>query len=155
MGLSPLGSGDLEFLTKELMNLTFSRRTDLALAALHALAGAGGRKRTRSDLADEIGTTPSYLPQVIAPLARAGWVTSERGPGGGYRLGEAAFEARILDVIEAVEGPSRHDSCALGGGPCPESQCQMHAVWAEAHRILLEGFEDVPVLHSRDQGERT
>lgn len=135
------------------MNLTFSRRTDLALAALHALARADERKRTRPELADEIGTTPSYLPQVIAPLTRAGWVSSERGPGGGYRLSEAAFEARVLDVVEAVEGPSRQDSCALGGGPCPDSQCQVHAVWAEARRILLEGFEDVSVLQSRDQGE--
>lgn len=135
------------------MNLTFSRRTDLALAALHALAKAESYKRTRTDLADEIGTTPSFLPQVISPLAQAGWVSSERGPGGGYRLSDAAFTARVLDVIEAVEGPSKSGQCALGGGPCPESQCQVHAVWVAARRVLVEGFEDVPVLESRQLGE--
>lgn len=135
------------------MNLTFSRRTDLAIAALQSLARADDYKRARPDLADDIGTTPSYLPQVIAPLAKAGWVSSERGPGGGYRLSDAAYAARILDVVEVMEGPAQNGHCALGGGPCSESECQVHSVWAEARRILTEGFEDVPVLETREQGE--
>ena len=60
------------------MIVDFTRFTDLALTALQALARVGGRD-TRSDLAAETGTTPSFLPQVMAPMVQAGWVKSGRG----------------------------------------------------------------------------
>ena len=115
------------------MNVRFARRTDLALAALQVLAKAGGRV-TRSDLAEETGTTPSFLPQVMAPMVQAGWVKSERGPGGGYQLTDAA-EARLLEVVEATEGPTSDGRCVMRDGPCPgEVTCPIHAIWVEARR---------------------
>ena len=131
------------------MDIAFSRRTDLALSALRVLAMAEGRK-SRKSLAREIGTTASFLPQVMSPLIKAGWVTSGRGPGGGYQLAESAFEAHLLDVVEATEGPTTSGRCVLRDGPCPgEESCPIHAIWVEARRVLVEGFDVVPAL---DQG---
>jgi Rrf2 family protein len=134
------------------MNIGFNRRTDLALSALHALALAGGRVG-RTHLAREIGTTGSFLPQVMSPLVRAGWVVSERGPGGGYELTETAFEARLLEVVEATEGPTVDGRCILRDEPCPgEESCPIHAVWIEARRVLVEGFDEVPALQTTGRG---
>jgi Rrf2 family iron-sulfur cluster assembly transcriptional regulator len=137
------------------MNVRFARRTDLALAALQVLARARGRV-TRSDLAAETGTTPSFLPQVMAPMVQAGWVKSERGPGGGYQLTDAAFEARLLEVVEATEGPTSDGRCVMRDGPCPgEDTCPIHAIWVEARAVLVDGFDNVLALHSLNGGSHS
>lgn len=132
------------------MNLTFSRKTDLALEAIRALSGAPEEKLSRTDLAERIGTTSAYLAQVMPPLVSAGWIESERGPGGGYRLAGSAREARVLEVFEAVEGTASNGRCVLRDGPCPESSCEVHAIWAEARGVLMRGLDELRVL----QGER-
>jgi Rrf2 family protein len=135
------------------MNISFSRRTDLALAALQALASANQRM-SRIDLAKQIGTTSTFLPQVLSPLVLAGWVVSERGPGGGYELTEVASNASLLQVVEATEGPTANGRCVLRDGPCPgEVSCPIHTVWVEARRVLVDGFDLVPAFQT--QGDRT
>ncbi|MGA7271240.1 MAG: Rrf2 family transcriptional regulator [Acidimicrobiia bacterium] len=130
------------------MNISFQRRTDLALGVLRALAAAP-EVVAGADLADEVGTTVSYLPQVMAPLIKAGWVASDRGPGGGYRLTGAASDVRLLDVIEATEGPAADGRCVLRDAPCPgDEQCAVHVVWTEARRVLTEGFSAIAVIET-------
>ena len=137
------------------MNVSFQRRTDLALSALRALANVEGRM-SGSDLAQRIGTTPAFLSQVVSPLVQAGWVTSGRGPGGGYRLSNTAQLARFLDVVEATEGPTVNGRCVLRDQACPgEELCPVHAVWTEARQVLVEGMEDILALQVHREGDRS
>lgn len=130
------------------MKISFSRRTDLALAALRDLDRAQSRL-SRALLAREIGTTASFLTQVMAPLVQAGWVSSERGPGGGYRLSSEAYDIRLLEVIEATEGPALNGRCVMRDGPCPgEESCPIHEVWVEARNVLVGGLDRVPALQA-------
>lgn len=131
------------------MNLSFSRKTDLALAALKGLLDSSEDRVPRAALAERIGTTSGFLAQVMPFLVAAGWVGSDRGPGGGYHLTPAAFEARVIDVYELMEGRAAYRRCVLRNGPCPETGCEVHAVWAEARKILTDGLEEIRVL----QGE--
>lgn len=136
------------------MNISFTRRTDLALAALRALGRAEGRLG-RSGLAHRIGTTSSFLSQVMAPLVQAGWVTSERGPGGGYQLTDAGFDVRLLPVVEATEGPTQNGRCVLRDGPCPgQDPCSIHAVWVEAINVLVDGLDKVPAVQAPSRGRK-
>jgi Rrf2 family transcriptional regulator, iron-sulfur cluster assembly transcription factor len=134
-----------ELLTQELMNISFQRKTDLAFAVMRTLAEAE-RRLSGADLAREVGTTLSYLPQIVSPLIAAGWISSGRGPGGGYELTEAASGVHLLDVVEVTEGPAESGRCVLRDAPCPgETQCGVHAVWAEARHVLLAGLARIPV----------
>lgn len=142
----------MEVLSQQLMNLSFQRRTDLALSALRILAEWDGTM-SRGVLASQTGTTSSFLPQVMAPLVGAGWVTSSRGPGGGYQLDVSARGLRLLEVIEAMEGPSSDGRCVLRDAPCPGQQsCPIHAIWTDACSVLVDGFERVLVLEPSTQG---
>jgi Rrf2 family iron-sulfur cluster assembly transcriptional regulator len=128
------------------MQLVFHRRTDLALSALRAL-GDQPDPQPGVVLADRIGTSVSFLPQIMAPLIQTGWVASERGPGGGYRLNPSAADAHLLDVIEATEGTAEEGRCVMRPGPCPgDPPCEIHPVWVEARRVLVEGFERIPAI---------
>lgn len=133
------------------MNIGFQRHTDLALSALSILAGSGAAI-SGADLADRVGTTITYLPQVMAPLVRARWVTSHRGPGGGYRLASAAAGLTVRDVVDVTEGPLINGRCVLRESPCPGSeQCSIHGAWMEARAVFIRGLDAIPAI--REPGE--
>ena len=67
------------------MKLKITQRTELAIHALRELQCCDYPLKG-ADLAKRLGTTGSYLPHVMRPLVGNGWVESDRGPTGGYRL---------------------------------------------------------------------
>lgn len=130
------------------MNIGFQRHTDLALSALAVLSSRDSAI-SGADLADEVGTTITYLPQVMAPLVRARWVTSHRGPGGGYRLTPAAAGLSVREVVDATEGPMVTGRCVLRDAPCPgNEECPIHLAWVEARAVLISGLESIPAVQS-------
>lgn len=130
------------------MNIGFQRHTDLALSALAVLSSRNA-SISGPDLADEVGTTITFLPQVMAPLIRARWVTSHRGPGGGYRLTPQAVGLSVRDVVDATEGPMVTGLCVLRDAPCPgNEQCPIHVAWVEARAVLVSGFESVRAVQN-------
>jgi Rrf2 family protein len=128
------------------MKFAIQRKTGLAVEALHTLHGFDGTMQS-TELAEEIGTTQTYLPQIMAPLVRKGWVDSKRGPTGGYRLIADPDSISVLDLVEAVEGETDTSTCVLKGGPCGgASQCALHVPWKAARSALLDELASVPVL---------
>jgi Rrf2 family protein len=127
------------------VRLEVTRKSDLATRALLVLASRDRRAKS-ADLADALGTTPGYLTQVVAPLAARGWVDSEPGPTGGYRATVALGDVTVLDVIEAVEGPSESGRCVLEGRACAGGgQCALHVPWSRARAELVAELARTPL----------
>lgn len=119
------------------MHLEVSNKTDLAFRALAHLHQMGGVS-SGSEMAVAIDTTIGYLPQILKPLALAGWIAGTPGPGGGYRLEARLGELSVLNAIEAVEGETASNRCVLRGTPCPaQEQCALHTSWLRARGALL------------------
>jgi Rrf2 family protein len=126
------------------------RRTDLALRALKRLDAADGGLQA-ADLAAALDSTRQFIPQVLAPLVRAGWVISVPGPRGGYRLVADLEKCSLLDVIEIMEGPTDDGTCVLGG-PCRTgARCAAHEAWSEARGALLERLAATTVARVADE----
>lgn len=120
------------------MRLEITRRADMASHAVLVLARAGGRMKS-ADLAAAIGTTAGFVPQVLAPLVDRGWVSSVPGPAGGYEAAVTPDRLSVLDVIEAVEGPTVTGRCVLADRPCNEDRrCALHQPWSRARAGLLD-----------------
>ncbi len=118
------------------MRLELSNKVDLALRAMSYLDHDG--HRDGRSIADAIGTSIHYLPQILRPLIAAGWLASSPGPGGGYSLVESLAEITVLDAIHAVEGPTDTTQCVLRGAPCPaQEECAIHSSWVRARSALL------------------
>ena len=129
------------------MRLELTKRGDYAVRAMLALArGTGGGPTSNGLLsarriADAMGIPVRFLPQVLGDLQRAGFVEAAPGRSGGYRLTRPATEISLLDVIEAVEGDTRRQTCVLRGGPCGvDGTCDVHDVFFRGQEALRGTF---------------
>ena len=119
------------------MRLEVTRRTDLATRALVELVPSG-RRLKGAELAERLGASPGFLSQAMTPLVGQGWVRSEPGPTGGYVLAVDPDEVSLLQVIEAVEGPTDGGRCVLEGRECAaENPCALHEPWSRARGRFL------------------
>jgi len=97
-------------------------------------------------LAAELGTTVAFVPQVVGPLVKAGWVRSDPGPTGGYRATTTLAAVNVLEVIEAVDGPTDAGRCVVADRPCRSEQpCVLHLAWTLALAELLGVLRATPM----------
>lgn len=127
------------------MRLEITRKTDLALQALRVLV-AGDEPMKGKNLAGAIGTTIPFIAQVMKPLVDQGWVDSDRGPKGGYSVTVDPNEISVLELIEAIEGPTDTGKCVLQRTDCPViDQCALHDAWTRARSALLAELSNIPI----------
>lgn len=115
-------------------------RARYAVMAMVDLAARGDcGPVTLADLAQRQDIPLPYLEQIFAMLRRAGLVRSNRGPGGGYRLAEAAGGVTVAAIVSAVEESPSMTRCGKHeGSGClahGTSRCLTHDLWEglEAH----------------------
>jgi Rrf2 family protein len=126
------------------MRLAITRRADLAVRALVLLRS--GDQLKAGDLARALDSTPGFVPQVVGPLVKAGWVRSDPGPTGGYVMIVPPDEVSVLDVVEAVDGPTDDGRCVVADVPCGrDGTCALHFAWAQARDELTRSLAAVPV----------
>jgi Rrf2 family protein len=70
----------------------------------------------------------SYLAKQLQALSRAGLIQAVQGHAGGYRLTRPTAEITLLDVVEAIDGPSSTFVCTeirqRGPLATPPEQCE-------------------------------
>jgi Rrf2 family protein len=134
------------------MKLEITRKTNLAIRAMATLNDAGRRMSGR-ELASGIETSTTFLAQVVTPLVRRGWIDSQPGRAGGYELVVDAAELSVLDVIEAVEGPTDTQICVLRAGNCSAADpCATHEAWSRARSALVRELAGTPLTILSPQG---
>ena len=127
------------------MKLEILDRTDLAVRALRLLAELDDAPSR--ELAERLGTSSGFLTQILNPLVQRGFLTSSRGPGGGYRYAGDPSDMSILDVIETIEGPTDDGRCVLQDAECPRrAPCALHDAWVSARGSLIDTLTRTPLL---------
>ena len=68
--------------------------TDFALRALMRLAGEPGRSFATNEIAAEFGISRNHLAKVVRDLADSGFISTQRGVGGGFTLARPPSRSR-------------------------------------------------------------
>jgi Rrf2 family protein len=115
-------------------------------------AAPEGEPVTSERLAGIVNTNPVVVRRVLGALREAGLVTSQPGPGGGWKLTRDAAAITLRDVYTAVEGepvlslPHRPPSeyCPFGVGlPRVLTECFQEAQAAMEERLSQVTIADV------------
>ncbi len=115
---------------------------------------ADGSSATIKWLASVEHLPRKYLEQVLRDLKRAHLVDSRPGPGGGCRLGRAASEITVGDIVRALDGDLAPGHCLEHGGDpanedCPgcwgSETCAMRELWTGLQTAFNEVLDSVTV----------
>jgi Rrf2 family protein len=93
--------------------LKLSRKADYGLISLKHIAMKRSSASAR-EIAESYGIPQPLLAKVLQKLARTGFLQSENGASGGYRLRRKASDITALEVIRTIDGPVFLTSCATG-----------------------------------------
>jgi len=113
--------------------------TDYGLRVLMRLAGAPAQTMTTEILSSEFGISRHHLVKVVAALAAAGFIETQRGAGGGIRLARPAARIRLGDVVREMEGDQALVECfrADGGACVLTPSCRLKGRLAEARQAFV------------------
>ncbi len=128
--------------------------SEMGALALHTMLQVANRKQqgfdswlSVGDLAVDLHASRHTLHKVTKMLVQAGFLESTRGPSGGVRLRAEPRDIRIVDIIEAVEGPLAENGCLFERRVCsPGAVCQFcgittdlqHQIWGYFVGTTLE-----------------
>ena len=134
-----------------------SNRTELALGALVLLGrqAPGGRLRLQ-DIASKIEVPVKVLESLLADLRRAGLVDSRRGPDGGHLLARPMAAIRVLEVVEAADGPLHVLESAVAQADEGRIAARLFRnEWLQSLRLQLErtSLEDVSIRADSGSGK--
>ncbi|MHB1415008.1 MAG: RrF2 family transcriptional regulator [Chloroflexota bacterium] len=118
--------------------LRISEAASLALHAMALLARGSERRVAAKDLAASLQASEAHLAKVMQRLVREGFVSSVRGPSGGFVLKRRAEDITLLEIYEAVDGPLVLDGCLLGEPVCDGKGCLLGGLVTALNRQVRE-----------------
>ncbi len=121
--------------------------TDYGLRVLMRLADAPDEPSTTARIAEEFHIPYNHLTKVVQDLARYGFVTTQRGAGGGIRLARPAETITLGEVVRRLE--ERYDmvECfrADGGACLLNPLCRLKPQLASAREAFLAELDKTSI----------
>jgi Rrf2 family transcriptional regulator, nitric oxide-sensitive transcriptional repressor len=117
--------------------------TDYALRALMRLAGEPERLFTTEEIAADFGISRHHLTKIVGSLSGAGFVATQRGAGGGFRLARPAEAITLGEIVRLLEARFPLVECfrADGGACVLTPRCRLKARLAAAREAFLRELD--------------
>jgi Rrf2 family nitric oxide-sensitive transcriptional repressor len=117
--------------------------TDFALRTLMRLAGEPTRSFATNEIAAEFGISRNHLAKVVRDLADSGFVSTQRGAGGGFTLARPPQSITLGQVVRALEARQALVECFRGdGGRCVLTpRCRLKARLAAAREAFMRELD--------------
>jgi len=103
--------------------LHISGSASLAIHAMSYIAAKPDTLISAKDISSALRASEAHLHKVLQRLVKTKIVKSSRGPKGGFALRKPLEEIRLLDIIQAIEGPFNPDDCLFETPVCRGRRC--------------------------------
>ena len=128
--------------------MLLSQACKYGLRAMVRLAANGEAPALSRDIAHALQIPEHFLAKILQDLSRNRLLESFKGRGGGFRLARAPGTIKLLEVVEAIEGPQFGQSCLLGLPRCSdEAPCPLHYQWSDLRVTILHMLEETSIQH--------
>ena len=124
-----------------------SLTAEYALRAVLYIADQSAQGSVRVEpMADAMALPRNYLAKTLNLLARRGILSSQRGPGGGFRLARSPESMTLASVVEGFDPEPTRRGCLLGRPQCDEAMpCPAHWRWQSAAEQIAAFFRETTV----------
>lgn len=136
--------------------------TDYGFRMLMRMASAPDRAFSTAELAADFGLSRNHLSKIMQRLAKAGYVETRRGSGGGAILAMPADQIRLGAIIRLLENGQPLVECfAADGGACTiDGHCRLKSRLRSAEATFLADMDqstlaDIALKTPADTGAET
>lgn len=125
--------------------IRLSRLADYGVVLACHMAARADHCHNAFDLAAATGLPAPTVSKLLAAMARAGVLLSQRGAKGGYRLAQAPTAITAADIVSAVDGPIALTVCIEhGAGACDvEPLCPTRNGWRRINDAVRDAMKSV------------
>lgn len=79
------------------------------------------------DVVEGLDAPQHFIAKILQDLTKRGFLTSAKGPNGGFLVNEIQRKTTLLDIVYAVDGDKIITACCLGLKDCSErNPCPVH-----------------------------
>jgi Rrf2 family protein len=129
--------------------LRLTKKADYSLIALRHFAmrlHESGGAVSAKEVADSCGIPLPVLSKLLQKLGKNGFLASEYGTNGGYRLARDPNRISALEVIRAIDGPIVLANCFTEGAHCGHSsRCTVKRPLRKIHEGILKLLDSVSI----------
>ncbi len=127
--------------------LKLTKKADYGLISLKHIAMFGKeRPASTKEMAEAYGIPAPILSKVLQRLVREGFLLSEQGVNGGYRLARDPSLITALEVIRAIDGPVLLTNCFSRHGECEISDnCNVREPLRKVHERIQGVLESITI----------
>jgi Rrf2 family protein len=126
--------------------LKLTKKADYGLIALKHLVVHGPESSSAKEIAEMYGIPLPLLSKILQKLAKNGFLQSEHGTNGGYRLAREAREITALEVIRTIDGPIFLTACFTEHGYCCHTdKCIVRDPLQKVHEGILRLLASITI----------
>lgn len=99
--------------------------SEAASIAIHSLAliASSSKKLNVKQISALLQVSHNHLAKVLQVLAKNDYLTSNRGPDGGFIMKKSPDEINMLEIYELIEGTIDCQFCGITTDSCPFITC--------------------------------
>ena len=103
-------------------------------------------------IAEKQDLSIKYLEQVMNPLRVSGYVITQKGSRGGYRLVKTPEQVTLYDLVYSVEGSLAPVECVENPGTCNRvDTCVTRDVWAGVHQAIIRELQSITLAELAEE----
>jgi Rrf2 family nitric oxide-sensitive transcriptional repressor len=107
--------------------VSYSEAASIGMHGMVLVARAGETINVQK-IADITGSSRHHVAKVMQRLVKEGFLSSNRGPSGGFKLSIEPAGITLLQIYEAIEGQVKVISCPHEKQVCPFGKCILGTV---------------------------
>jgi Rrf2 family protein len=137
--------------------LRLTKKADYSLIALRHFAARQlqtGEAVSAKEVSDGCGIPLPVLSKLLQKLGKSGFLVSEFGTNGGYRLARDPSLITALEVIRAIDGPIVLANCFTADAHCGHvSRCTVRKPLKKIHEAILRLLSSVSIQDMLQESE--
>ena len=120
--------------------LTISEAASIAIHSL-AFIARDNTYSNATNIANSANFSRNHLLKILQQLTKHGYLMSERGPSGGFKMLKPASEITVLEIFELIDGNQDYSKCSRSGTECSFPVCVYGDVIQRANIMITDYFK--------------